>query len=71
MLKFTAHNLIEVKALIREAYSNGNEQEFHNRAWFTHDNEYFAKSFVRDTEFELVVEDVDSLDGYRSVIVEV
>jgi hypothetical protein len=71
MQKQTVHNLNEVKALIKESFSRGDELTFDGTKWFKHDGQYLCKSFIRDTEFELTVEDVDTLDGYRSVIVEV
>lgn len=71
MIKNTAHNLNEVKALVKESYSSGNEMTFDKTKWFSHDGKFIATSFVFDTEFELVVEDTDSLDGYRSLKVEV
>ena len=71
MEKMTAHNLMEVKALIKEAFACGMELNCDGTRWFSHSGEYLAQSFIRNTEFELVVEDVDSLDGYRSVTVEV
>lgn len=70
--KIGVHNLNEIKALIKEAYVNANEYAYHEAVWISHrTGEQIARSFIRDTEFEIVVEDVDSLDGYRSVIVEV
>lgn len=69
--KMTVHNLMEIKALIKESFARGEEYEFDKTKWFTHAGKYIAKSFVRDVEFELVVEDIESLDGYRSVTVEV
>lgn len=71
MKKMTVHNLMEIKALIKEAFAFGMELNFENTQWYSHSGKYLAKSFIRDVEFELVVEDVDSLDGYRSVTVEV
>jgi hypothetical protein len=62
---------MEAKALIKEAYSSGDESMYHETKWYKHDGTYIGKSFVYDTEFEIVVEDTDSLDGYKSVIVEV
>jgi hypothetical protein len=69
--KMTVHNLMEIKALIKESFARGEEFIYENTQWFSHSGKYLAKSFVRTTEFELVVEDVESLDGYRSVTVEV
>jgi len=69
--KIAVHNLLEAKVLIKEAFAIGDEQKYHNAQWLTHSGKYIGKSFIRDTEFELVVEDTDSLDGYRSVTVEV
>lgn len=71
MIKNTAHNLNEVKALVREAFQNGNELEFHKTQWMSHSGTFICTSHVRDVEFELVVEDVDTLGGFRSVICEV
>lgn len=71
MKKHAVHNLNEIKALIKEAYSSGSEHEFDKTDWYTHDGKYLAKSLIRNTEFELVVEDTDALEGYRSVTVEV
>jgi propanediol utilization protein len=69
--KMTVHNLMEVKALIKESFAQGAEHEFNETKWFSHAGQYICKSFVRDVEFELVVEDIQSLDGFRSVTVEV
>ncbi len=69
--KMTVHNLMEVKALVKESYSRGNELSYNGTEWFTHAGTRIGKSFTRDTEFEIVVEDIESLDGYRSVTVEV
>ena len=71
MHKQTVHNLMEVKALIKEAFSHGNEMSYNHSTWFSHNYEWLCKSFIRDTEFELVVSNVDTLGGYRSVICEV
>ena len=65
------HNIMEAKALIKESYAQGAEHEFEGTEWYTHDGKYIAKSFVRDVEFELVVEDTDTLDGYKSITMEV
>jgi hypothetical protein len=70
-MKNTAHNLNEVKALIKESYQNGNEMNFNKTQWFSHNGNFLCTSNVRDVEFELTVENTDSLDGYRSVIIEV
>jgi len=70
-MKMMVHNLMEAKALIKESYSSGNEMSFNEAKWFKHDGTYIGKSFISYTEFEIVVEDTDSLDGYRSVTVEV
>jgi hypothetical protein len=69
--KMAVHNLMEAKALIKESYARGEEYIYEGTLWYKHNGGYIAKSFVRDVEFELVVEDTDSLDGYRSVTVEV
>lgn len=71
MEKQTAHNLFEIKALIKESFAKGEELAYEKTKWYSHSGNYLAKSFIRNTEFELVVEDTDSLDGYRSVTVEV
>lgn len=70
-MKQTVHNVTEIKALVKEAYMKATELDLHKAKWFSHDGKFLATSHIRDTEFELVVEDVNSLDGYRSVIVEV
>lgn len=69
--KMAVHNLMEAKVLIKESYARGEEFIYEGTEWFSHKGNYIAKSFVRDVEFELVAEDTESLDGYRSVIVEV
>jgi hypothetical protein len=69
--KMAVHNLMEVKALIKESFARGEEHIYEGTLWYKHNGGYIAKSFIRNTEFELVVEDVESLDGYRSVTVEV
>lgn len=71
MEKNTVHNLIEVRALIRESYQNGRELEFNKTKWYSHSGKFLCTSTIFDTEFELTVEDIDSLDGYRSVTCEV
>lgn len=71
-LKIGVHNISEIKALIKEAYASGNELAYHEAVWTNRrTGERIAKSFISDTEFELVVEDVQYLDGYKSVLVEV
>ncbi len=71
MKKMTVTNIDDIKALIRIAFSCGTESCFEGTQWYSHKGKCLAKSFIRDVEFELVVEDVESLDGYRSVIVEI
>lgn len=71
-LKISVHNISEIKALIKEAYARGEECSYHEATWISHrTGGRIAKSFIGNTEFEIVVEDVDSLDGYKSVFVEV
>lgn len=70
-MKMQVHNLMEVKALVKEAFQRGDESQFDKQKWAKHDGTFLCTSFVRDTEFELVVEDTDALEGYRSVICEV
>ena len=70
-MKNTAHNLMEVKALVKEAYQSGNEMRHNLTKWFSHSGKYICQSIIRDTEFDLFVEDVEVLNGYRSVTVEV
>lgn len=65
------HNLMEAKVLIKEAYARGEELALHKEKWFKHDQSFLCTSFIRDTEFELVVEDTEALEGYRSVTCEV
>lgn len=65
------HNLMEVKALIKESYSHGTELVFDKTTWLSHNETHICVSRVRDTEFELIVEDTQSLDGYRSVTMEI
>lgn len=69
--KMRVHNIMEIKALIKTSFALGSEHEFEGTKWYTHDGKYIAKSFVRDVEFELVVEDTDTLDGYKSITMEV
>ena len=70
-MKNTVHNLMEAKVLIKEAYGHGDEIRYDNAKWFSHAGQFICTSHVRDIEFDLVVEDVDSLYGYRSVTCEV
>lgn len=55
------HNLMEVKALIKEAYARGSEHELHNVTWLSHAGEYLCRSLVSLTEFELILPNNDSL----------
>lgn len=71
MEKNRAHNLTEVKALIKESYQDGTELNFNKTRWYSHNDKFLCTSTIFDTEFELTVEDVEALDGYRSVTIEV
>jgi hypothetical protein len=71
MKKMTVTNINDIKALITIAFSCGTESCFEGTKWYSHTGKYICKSFIRDVEFELVIEDPDTLDGYRSVTVEV
>lgn len=57
----TAHNLNEVKALIKEAFSRGNEEDFSGTQWIAHGGEFLCKSEIKLTEFELVMPDRSSI----------
>ena len=69
--KMAVHNLSEAKALIKESFARGEEHIYEGTLWYKHGGGVIGKSFIRDTEFEIVVEDTESLDGYKSVTVEV
>lgn len=68
--KQTVHNIAEIKALVKESYAQGAELKFDQTEWYSHSGKRLAKTHVYDTEFEVVVEDVESLDGYRSIIID-
>ncbi len=61
VVKMRVHNLMEVKALIKEAYGRGSEAEYHGTVWNTHEGQLICVSFIHDTEFELQMEDKSSL----------
>lgn len=60
-LKMRVHNLNEVKALIKEAYSHGNEIEFDAVPWESHTGEKLCTSLIRFTDFELILPDRSSV----------
>ena len=39
MKKDTAHNELEVRILIEEAFSTGTEEKYHKTRWYKHDSE--------------------------------
>lgn len=51
--KQTVHNELEARALIKEAYQRGDQDEYDNNKWFTHAGEFLFTSEIRFTEFEL------------------
>lgn len=57
IIKMRVHNLMEAKALLKEAYAKGSELEFHGTVWRTHDDQLICVSFIRDVEFELEMPD--------------
>ena len=60
--KNTAHNELEVKTLIKEAFSRGDEERYNGMNWFKHDsNELICTSEIKLTEFTLHQEDGSSL----------
>lgn len=65
MEKMTAHNLMEVKALIKEAFACGMELNFDGTRWFSHSGEFICLSSIDHTDFTL------HLDTKESVTVEV
>ncbi|MBA3955019.1 hypothetical protein H0X48_06905 [Candidatus Dependentiae bacterium] len=70
-MKMRAHNLMEVKALIKGAYQSGSEAEYERATWSKHDGTFLCTSHIRDTEFELTIEYTQAIDGYTSVTCEV
>lgn len=61
MKKMTVHNLMEVKALIKEHYQSGSEMDYEDTRWFTHDGEFLCQSSIFDTDFCLYLPDKSSL----------
>ena len=59
--KMTVHNLMEVKALIKESFVVGDENEFDGTRWFTHANQFLCLSSVDLTEFTLHLDTRDSV----------
>lgn len=59
--KQTAHNLNEVKALIKESFSRGDEEAYQGTEWIAHTGERLCRSKIRLTEFELELPDMSSL----------
>jgi hypothetical protein len=61
VIKMRVHNLMEVKALIKESFGHGSELQFHGTVWNTHEGQLICVSFIRDVEFELQMPDRSSL----------
>lgn len=55
------HNLNEVKALVKEAYAPGREDMYQGTLWYSHTGEFICRSKISDIDFELVLENRDSL----------
>jgi len=70
-MKMTVHNLMEVKALIKESYARGAEMGFNKVQWNKHTGEPICISHIRDTEFELTLSSEEMVDGYRHLTIEV
>jgi hypothetical protein len=68
---FTVTNIDDIKALVRQAYSTGTELSFHRTEWLNGQRQPIAKTFIFDTDFEISVENTESLDGYKSILCEV
>lgn len=60
-INMAVHNLMETKALLKEAYARGDELVFHGTVWKTHAGETICVSLIRDVEFELQMPDKSSL----------
>ena len=61
MTKMTVHNLNEVKALIKESFSVGDESQYDYTVWYSHSGELLCTSKMDHTDFELVLEDRSSI----------
>jgi hypothetical protein len=61
MKKQTAHNLLEVKVLIKEAFARGDEEKFNGTVWTSHNGEKICISKIELTEYELVLPDMSSI----------
>ena len=59
--KNTAHNLVEVKVLIKEAFGRGDEERFNDMIWYSHTGEELCKSFINLVDFTLDLPDRSSL----------
>ena len=61
MTKMTVHNIMEVKALIKEEYAKGNEANFNGTGWYDHSGNYLCTSHIDDVDFKLDLEDRSTL----------
>ena len=57
----SVHNEKELRALILEAYKNGNEDKYNGARWYTHQGQFIAKSNCRLVEVELELADLSSV----------
>lgn len=68
---FTVTNIDDIKSIVRQFYACGVELSLHRTQWLDSQKKPLAKTFIFDTDFEISVENVESLDGYKSIICEV
>lgn len=55
--KMRVHNEMEVRALIKESFSQGDEDQFNGTVWYTHADVKICTSKVSLVEFELIFDD--------------
>jgi len=60
VLKERVHNQLEAEVLIKEAFSKGDEDKYHETKFYTHDGDYLFKCLITTTEYEMVWPNGDS-----------
>lgn len=61
ILKISVHNENEIKALIKEAFANGDKEKYQRARWVTHQGERICISEIELTEFVLKYPDNSTL----------
>lgn len=57
-MKNTAHNLLEVKILLREAIKEGDTLKYNGMSWYDHNGSFLGRSFTGSDMFHLELPNV-------------